>query len=168
MRYLTLPIIVAISLVGCGQKAQSWESELFSLENANKITLVYSSILLDGGTTTLYAIADSGQRCSVRLNQHVIETSADPARLFFNDELVEVRSEEERRILDLLKEADIHPLTPESVRQILASPAGSKVELEMFAVDASDTIIAQLRDSVVTFVESDEYASVALNDLPET
>ncbi|MEM7316609.1 MAG: hypothetical protein AAF497_26045, partial [Planctomycetota bacterium] len=74
-----------------------------------RITLTDWGYALDGGSITLEAVTETGERCSIRLNQRVFDSYENPGRLLFDNELVEVRSSEEQRIVELLAAAEITP-----------------------------------------------------------
>ncbi len=75
--------------------------------------VIHESVFtMDGGTTTLLAKDATGREHTVRLVQHAFpnprgSTDEVPGRLYFDGELVPVRSEFEEHLLRLLRSADV-------------------------------------------------------------
>jgi len=112
------------------------------------LTLNYFTYALDGGTTVLQGIDESGLLHEVTLVQHIFpngNTEEIPGRLYFDNVLISMRSELEARILSLLHNAEVRydgPL-PEDFE-------GSPEEN-----------IREMLNEVVSFVESGTYLRFA-------
>lgn len=139
----------------------------------SQINIVESSFFLDGGTVILNAVADDGAKHSIRLNQRAFAPqfgfNSNPGRLYFDDELVEVRSDHEAQIVQLLKDALV-TFSP-SEREPSINPPMSKNALilgdDIRQVLESSPLenLQRFRDEIVSFVESDEYVRIATHGL---
>lgn len=125
-----------------------------------------AAFALDGGTTHLLATDDSGAEHTIRLVQHAFPsasstTDAIPGRLYYDGELVPMRSELEAGVLRLLHAATVRYTPP-------ARPTAVDIQLSRDALVFGDDIrqllthppdenIQYLVDRVVQFVESDQY-----------
>ena len=136
-RSILLLLLALVAISGCNSNHLVDETE--------SIHIVEAHYWSDGGTTTFLVTTKSGTECSIRLNQYVFNTYGHPGRLFFNKELVDVRSEHEAKIIELLSNATFGPDYPD------ASPQQS---------------MEHYRDKVVEYLESDEYVEIATNGLP--
>ena len=91
--------------------------------------------MMDGGSICLYILDDSGSMHQLELVQHMIPANSTVkrriGRLYFDDRLIEVRSEEEATLLNFLRTA----------------PARSGYETDV--------------KEVLTFVQSEEYVQLA-------
>lgn len=131
-----------------------------------RLTLHNAAFSLDGGTTCLMGADPAGHEHAVALIQHAFPEGSPswdsiPGRLYFDDVLVPLRSEQEAAVLALLKSAEVRyavraPLPGESIS---LSPnaliLGDDIR-EVLTRDPEDNIRA-LTAKVVAFVESDEY-----------
>jgi len=136
-----------------------------------QITIVDSSFFLDGGTVALHAITDDGLKCSIQLNQRVFsDFYADPGRLFFNGERIDVRSDKESQIVRLLKTASIESVIKEPPPN--SSPPISKNalilgdDIRQFFESSPQSNLERFRNQIVEFIESDEYVRIATCGLP--
>jgi hypothetical protein len=135
------------------------------------ITIINSSFMLDGGTVVLHAITNDGAECSIRLNQHAFtEFYANPGRLYFNEELVEVRFADELRIVQLLKSADIkapvNELSPTNLPVAKkALHLGSDIRQVLESTPTEN--LRRFRDQIVAYIESEEYVRIATHGLPK-
>ena len=87
MRIASLLLTFIFALVGCRTNTDDrWFSPDLAIETIGEVTVVSSSYALDGGTTSLFLISDEGNKCIVRLNQHQLDPSENPGRLYFYDE----------------------------------------------------------------------------------
>lgn len=125
------------------------------------VTVVSSAYTLDGGTTTLFLVTESGQKCIVRLNQHQFPHTQDPGRLFFNDEIVDVRSPEEAKIIALLQAAEFDSVAHGSVTHSEDISGRNAAVVSEMDVTEGDETFRRLRDSIVRFLLSDEYVAMA-------
>ena len=135
----------------------------------SKLTLVESSFWLDGGSITLHAVTDSGEKCRVHLCQRSLAATG-AGWLYFNEERVEVRSDEETKIVELLRAAPIELKREE--RPSSSEPPISKnamilsEDIKEFFESTPEQNLRKFRDEIVRFVESDEYVVIAKNGLP--
>ena len=169
-------------IVGCSTDApNSRPAQSVDLNEVDSITLVAWELTLDGGTSTLGAVTDDGYLCSIRLNQHVLagefplDAAVSPGRLFFEDSLIEVRSLQEKRLIDLLQSATIALVELEDPRRLAQTVPvdfdtikALAVEDVTLAVEDDDNLLDRSRDEIVAFVLSDEYVDIARNGLPGT
>jgi len=135
----------------------------------SKITLVESSFWLDGGSVTLHAVTESGEKCRVHLCQRCFPGS-DAGRLYFNGERVEVRSDDERGIVALLRAAPIvlkrEPRAPSSEPPISKNAMILSEDIKEVLESTPEQNLRRFRDDIVRFLESDEYVDIAKNGLP--
>jgi hypothetical protein len=131
-----------------------------------RLTLQSFAYALDGGTTSLTATDEAGKEHGILLIQHAFPQigpsfDAIPGRLYFDHELVPMRSDIEAAVLTLLRDADVRfedanngawnrtKLSPnalilgEDIRQVFTSPPAD--------------LLRTLAMRVIQFVESDEY-----------
>jgi hypothetical protein len=115
----------------------------------------------------LLAVTDSGEDCSIQLNQRAFlrPVDVDPGQLLINGELINVRSEDELRIVQLLKTASIKVNSTQIPigHEILSpgSPVITGDDIRQSADDLLEKDVRRLRDDIVAFVESDEYLRIA-------
>lgn len=139
------------------------------MELPESITIVESSFMLDGGTTILHVVSAAGEGFRIRLNERMFD-SFNAGRLYFNDELIEVRSDEEAAIVDLLRNASIAPKD--------RPPASSGNKISKDAMILGDDIrevfesspeenLRNFRDFIVEYVESPEYVQIAKHGPPK-
>jgi hypothetical protein len=121
-----------------------------TMQIPSKFWVTLGDTYLDGGTISLHAISDAGERCEIRLNQHTWNAYENPGRLFFNDEIVEIRSDNETKIILLLEKAVFDSRVTEDNRLGLGKDG-----------------VKRLVKEVITFVKSAEYIDIAKNGVPE-
>lgn len=134
------------------------------------LTLFDCSYWADGGTTILYAHDEEGCEHRIMLVQHAMPDPGDmrtgiPGRLYFDDELVPLRSLREMEVLDLLHTAE--------VRRGRRQPEGEQVPLSPSAfLTAGDDIKQELTSGpeekllatlayILEFVKSERYLRFA-------
>src|SRR4051812_33266881 len=81
------------------------------MEIPASIRLIRSSYFTDGGTTVLHAVTKTGGACRFCLTQRFFEPPL-AGRLPINEQVVNVRSKEDRRILNLLQNAPVELVRP--------------------------------------------------------
>jgi hypothetical protein len=127
------------------------------------------SFWLDGGTARLDCADEAEHSHTVMLVQHAFpggDTFGIPGRLYFDGELIPIRSESESRLLGLLRAAEVR-YTPPTGEQ-----AGERIKLSPNALVFGDDIkqvltrgpednLRGLRDTIVEFVASPQYESFA-------
>lgn len=121
-----------------------------------------SQYYLDGGTTFLYCIDEEGKGHVVVLVQHVFHEETEgwqPGRLYFDDEIIEVRSKEEKHIIFLLEHSSIHYQNPAigEVTGALESRLVQASDFENMLDKKQNEYLADYRDSIVNYVRSEEY-----------
>src|SRR5512137_1191201 len=130
------------------------------------LTIVDGAYALDGGSIFLAFRDNDGVQHQLVLVQHSIPMDPsdprNPGRLYLDDQIIQVRSEEETWLLSEIKAALIAPVLPgqpEPKRE--TGPVvvlGEDIADFLAAARASPrAAIQHLVDSVVEFVESGEY-----------
>jgi hypothetical protein len=164
MRHSLVFLALATVFVGCRTNTEDpWFSPGLATDAIDAVTVVSSSYALDGGTTTLFLVTDTRQKCIVRLNQHQMDPFKDPGRLFFNDQMIDVRSPEEAKIIALLQAAEFDSVVSASVthgKDISGRDGAVVSEIEVADGDVNDDF-RKLRDSIVRFLQSDKYVAMA-------
>ncbi len=124
------------------------------------ITLVGSNYWLDGGSTTLHAVSESNTKHLIHLNQRMMPGTKNPGRLLFDKTLIQVHSEAETRIIELLRSAKIDaddgkpPAQPKN-RLILGDDIKNVLE------NSPAANIEKFRQEFIEYLQSDEYLEVA-------
>jgi len=124
------------------------------------ITLVESNYWLDGGSITLHAISEAGEKHLIHLNQRMIPGSKHPGRLLFDNTLIQVRSEAEARIIELLRLAKVDaddalpPAQPKN-RLILSD------DIRHVLQNSPAANIEEFRREFIEYLQSDEYLEIA-------
>ena len=114
-----------------------------------KLTTYGTAYVLDGGSILLNVRDEHGRSHEIFLAQNAFLHSTSsmlPGRLYFNKTLVEIRSEDEARLMSLLRES-VEP------------PLEASVPTPLAAVDLADPDRVYV-SRVVHFVESDEYLRI--------
>ena len=122
------------------------------------ITLVESNYWLDGGSTTLHAVSESGTEHLIHLNQRRMPGSKNPGRLLFDYTLIPVRSDAETRIIELLRSAKVDadegapPTQPKNrlgddIKNVLENSPAANIE--------------EFRREIIEYLQSDEYLEIA-------
>ena len=133
-----------------------------------KFLLYDSAYFLDGGTTQLFFIDEQNKEHLVLLRQHAFVSYRKscpedlPGRLYFNENLIEIRSPEEKSLLTLLKSADLQykrEVGSSSERNPFPSNVNSD-DIKEILNQSPEENLRSLRN-VIEFVESDEYISFA-------
>jgi hypothetical protein len=135
-----------------------------------RLTVYSFAYALDGGTTVLRATDEAGREHGLTLVQHAFpqpspSLGAIPGRLYFDDELVPMRSDVETAVLVLLRGAEVRysGLVPEHGERIQLSPnalvLGDDIR-QVLARDPEENIRALVAE-VIRFVESDHYLRFA-------
>jgi hypothetical protein len=126
--------------------------------------------LLDGGTTVLRATDETARERAVMLVQHAFprpspSLGALPGRLYFDNELILIRSDLEARVLSLLRKAEVRysgPL-PEQGERLQLSPNALILgeDIRQVLTRGPEDSIRALLAAVVQFVESESYVHFA-------
>jgi hypothetical protein len=134
-----------------------------------RLTFYSADYALDGGSTTLYATDEHGAEHHVFLPRNFYSDGSSRPRqttglLYFDDELIPVRSAAESNLLRLFREA---PLAPRSVPRPdsmnLTSPfAVVGDDLERLVRGTEEDNLRFLVDSVIAYIESDAYGSAGI------
>jgi hypothetical protein len=136
-----------------------------------KLTITNAAFMLDGGTTSLSATDETGNSHLVRLAQHAYDWPGAPphripGHLYFDDEVVTVRSADEAVILQLLRNADVQ------LERTDEPPIGERIELSKNALILGDDIkrvlantpeqnLREMLQQVIDYVGSAEYVQFA-------
>jgi hypothetical protein len=135
-----------------------------------KLTVHNSAHALDGGTTVLLATDEAGRHRAVMLVQHACpqpnpSLEALPGRLYFDGELVPMRSDLEAGLLALLRSAEVQYFEPpnEQGERIQLSPNALIVgeDIRQVLTRGPEDNIRALLAAVVEFVESEAYLRFA-------
>jgi hypothetical protein len=102
-----------------------------------QFTITSCAIAMDGGTRALTVLGENSQEHCVILGKRILRTAGDiekplTGRMYFDDELIPIRSTEEAELLELLRTAKIE-------------------------VDESEEILRSSAVAIIEFVESDLY-----------
>ena len=124
---------------------------------------------LDGGTYRLCATDERGTEHQVTLAQRLFvspdyEAELIPGRLYFDGELVAIRSELEAELLRLFKAAAVRPTpgaTESSSSSAFTPHAVVGEDIKRFLNRTPEERLRGARDEVIAFTESDEYVSLA-------
>jgi hypothetical protein len=100
----------------------------------------------------LHGFTCNNEHVSVQIRQSDIPDLAYPGRLFFNHQLVEVRSPEEAAILAMLKSAVFGDKLNDSGTGTVTYNPGPITEKRS---------LERIRDSIVAYVESDRFIEIA-------
>jgi hypothetical protein len=128
---------------------------------------------LDGGTTILRATDDAGREHGIVLVQHAFPQAgpsqdAIPGRLYFDGELISIRSELEAQVVRLLRTAEVRYIKaaepePDQGERIQLSPnaliLGDDIR-QVLSRGPEENMRAYLA-AIVQFVESEEYLRFA-------
>lgn len=129
-----------------------------------RLTIRNCAYALDGGTTVLQAVDEAGHEHVIKLVQHAFPQASPPdwipGRLYFDEELVPMRSDLEAGVLALLRAAEVR-FTERHV-------PGERIQLSPNALILGDDIrqvltrgpeenIRALTARVIEFVESESY-----------
>lgn len=122
---------------------------------------------MDGGTTSLRAVDEAGATRHLLLAQHARPAKASsrwrPGRLYFDDEIIGVRSEDEARLLAILRAATVLPPASEPPLTECAAPRAYVLGEDVRRVLAGgpDDRLRAMLAGVVEFVGSAEYVAFA-------
>ena len=159
IRIFIIVVFCAIATVGCTPEAERrdpWFSQTLTLEDTSAITIVTDGgFITDGGTMELYAVTESRRRCSIRLNQHTffegyrLDSADAPGRLCFNDRLIDVRSADEHKLIQLLKDAKFLAVGIEGMQQLIDHDIVMPAHLHALVSDSVGLDMHYFRDSIV-------------------
>jgi hypothetical protein len=133
-----------------------------------QITIEDGHYTLDGGTIHLIVYDECSRKHDIVLVQHLFseyrEPDCIPGRLYFDNQLVDLRSPDEARILQLLHYATVSVSSTRSSCEDTVSVAGRLIlgdDIREAIEGDSQTNLHRWRTSIVAFVSSDEYVSFA-------
>ncbi|PQO44238.1 hypothetical protein [Blastopirellula marina] len=130
------------------------------MQHLQNLTILNSAYYLDGGTAILYCVDQDDQRHNIRLSQRRFH-SAHSGRLYFDEQLVPVRSPLETELLALLERAAIRyepapmpgrPIDPPSKNSLILS---EDIKDVMERDEAAN--LRAFQSGIVNYVRSDEY-----------
>ena len=168
MRTIIAFAVFLTLVTGCTREPDVWYTESLVLTDVQTLTVFDGCYTLDGGTTTLFALTETGDRCVIRLNQHAMGGYDNPGRLFFNAAMIDVRSPRENLVLDLLRSATIElddkyeseSNTPTRDADIVL---GDDISLVLSQTPLEN--LQSFRNQILSYVESDLYVQIANNGL---
>jgi hypothetical protein len=142
----------------------------FRMELPAKFVIHNFAYAFDGGTTVIQATDEAGQQHAVMLVQHAFpqpsaSLEAVPGRLYFNGELVSMRSQLEAGLLVLLRSAEVHysgcgPKQSKGI-QISSNALILGEGISQVLTCGPEESIRELLAKMVQFVESDAYLQFA-------
>jgi hypothetical protein len=173
MRFAFLAFTALLATTGCKtDKRPPWHHPSLNIADIDTLTLVFASYYLDGGTTEIYAITDTGRRCSIRLNQHMLlgeyelGTVDSPGRLCFNDQLIAVRSPAEKQLIELLRSARLKPIAVDDLRRLYEADIVTFSNLDAVpSLDDADEL-RRYQNAIVEYVSTDGYLDAAKSGIP--
>jgi hypothetical protein len=133
------------------------------------LTIYTGAFATDGGTTLLSATDEVGKDHQVLLVQHAFARQnappqAIPGRLYFDGELVAVRSPFEDKLIELLRNANLQEMeSPESRPQARISPKALIVgdDIKRVVQGSPEQNLRAMLRGIIDYVCSDAYASFA-------
>lgn len=135
-----------------------------------RLSIHNSAFALDGGTTCLQAVDEAGREHAVTLVQHAFPQAsrsldALPGRLYFDGELVPMRSALEAEVLQLLRTAEIryHATLPERGETFQLSPNALIFGEDIRAALTSgpEENMRAMTARIIDFVASEQYLQFA-------
>jgi hypothetical protein len=137
-----------------------------AMPNFENMTIEDAAYAMDGGSIYLSVRDSHGVSHALILVQHRIPMDPNdpriPGRLYLDNRIIKVRSEEESNLLSRIQSASISPINYES-----AAPQGQDNPVHIVGDDIVDYIAATkispkmairyLVDSLLQFVKSEEY-----------
>ena len=132
----------------------------------SRLTFYDASYRLDGGTTTLYATDEHGAEHRVYLPRELLSASSSThyqttGVLYFDSELIPVRSALESNLLRLFRQALLAPRSVPRPGSMQLTPPFAVVgdDLERLVRGTAEDNLRFLVDSVISYVESDAYGA---------
>ena len=134
-----------------------------------RLTFYSADYTLDGGSTTLYAIDEHSTEHRIYLPRNIYSDSDlrlrhTTGRLYFDDDLVPVRSSLESNLLRLIKDAQCEPRSePGPGWEKLEGPVVAMGDdLERLVRGTPEDNLRWLVGSVISYIESDGYGSAGI------
>jgi len=131
-----------------------------------RLTFYSAAYTLDGGSTTLYATDEHGKEHRVYLPRGFDSDGSSTPRqttglLYFNGELIPVRSALESNLLRLLREALLAPRSVPRPGAMKLTPPFAVVgdDLDRLVRGTAEDNLRFLVDTVISYVESDAYGA---------
>jgi hypothetical protein len=123
--------------------------KLDNIKIFGQLTILNCGFSMDGGSRTLLAKDGEGQEIEITIFQHGIPANFRknkiPGRLHLNGHAIEIRSQDEKEIIDKLKGAKIEPFS--TLKDTLEKEPGNEVAL--------------MTMEMIDFVLSDEYVAIS-------
>jgi hypothetical protein len=134
-----------------------------------RLTIYDAEYALDGGSTWLHATDENGAEHHLHLPRNFYSDGGSApcqttGRLYFDDELIPVRSPLEANLLQLLREAQLASRSvPRPGAQKLTPPfAVVGDDLERLVRGSPEDNLRFLVGSVIAYIESDAYGAAGL------
>lgn len=131
-------------------------------------TIINILLTLDGGSMNLVAASPTREQFRIQLKQRM-QQAPDAGRLFFNDEMIDVRSADEDKIIQLLKNASIaleYPVGYSPRKKRISGSATPDDGIKEFLTQPPELTCQSWLEEIVAFVESEEYVRIAREGLP--
>ena len=137
-----------------------------------QITITEGFYLTDGGSIVLIAKDSTGRQYEITLSQHLILEYLDPkrppGRLYFNHQLIHVRSEAEAQILQLIKACRIadDPEPPAPSKDLQEGGPGMIIgedlkEYHLKLSEGKHAVLQHLVQMLIAYLESEDYLVIA-------
>jgi hypothetical protein len=143
------------------------------MEIPEKLTIVDGFYFTDGGSIVLIAEETDSIRHQITLAQHrfleIFDPNLIPGRLYFNHQMVPVRSEMEAKLIALVQASAIVPAEPQESGKGEASTSDGPMMVvgddlkEYYAkvAEGKGEVIQHLIETLLNFVQSREYVRIA-------
>lgn len=122
---------------------------------------------LDGGTIDLFGVNELGEAQEVSLQQHLFPTpplarERISGRLYYNGDLISLRSDKEGEVLKLLRECQVdHAKLTEAPFDIPPGTLVLPADVHAVYMRSPEENLLALASEIVAFVESDAYLQFA-------
>jgi hypothetical protein len=135
----------------------------------NELIVVTGAYATDGGSISILAREPHGTRHAIVLWQHMFVENFDPkkmpGRLYFDNTLLEVRSDRENMLIAALKNAKFESITPQKqakAKDTREAIFGQDIKDYMNKIEEGpDAALAHLIDQLIEYVESYDYVELA-------
>lgn len=148
-------------------KRMAEQAEIKEMEELASVSITDCAMAMDGGSLSLTLIDENGIQHAVLVPQFAEPVSycdsRPPGSLVFDGEVVDVRSDKERQIVNALKKADIvaEDTVPDRFHNNPHSETSSDVR--EFMSGSVKKVIEQTVKYIIDFIESDKYVELAIS-----